>query len=303
MKNVKLAIAVTSALTALASNNVMADWENLPSTGMSVGSDISAYKLCNPTGNFGSGSGANADMHPTSISDPCAVLPTSSALPPDSSFTGASRIPVVSRTTPIVMNNSYTNNTNATLGTIREYVWRRSTAADTYQCIYGMQVEMSLSDYNLNTSYPDLFEINDLARKGWTGKTIDVAYSTVPTSAFSTYRIGRTFTSVKHGTDNSYVNQPPIGLGASPAITYTQKADLNSDWVDFTTRVIFGEVVGSSGDTYAVKLIAPSSGMQYIRTSCSGGPFATAADAIRLRQTSRVGQPPIEVEVEGVIPN
>ncbi len=299
MKNVKLAIVVTSALTALASHHVMADWENLPIGGVTVGGGTSPYILCNPTGNFGAGS----SIRPTSISDACAVLPSTDTMVPDSGYVGMERFPVVNRTTSIVMNNSYTNNTNVTLGTLREYVWRRSIAPDTYQCIYGMKVIMSLADYNLTTSYPDLFEINDLARKGWMDKTIDAAYSTVPSTAFPTYRIGRTFTSVKHGVDSSYVDQPPIGLGSSPAITITQKADLDSDWVDFTTRVIFGEVIGSSGNTYAVSQIAPASGMQYIRTSCSGGAFSIAADAIRLRQTSRVGQPAIEVEVEGVIPN
>jgi hypothetical protein len=272
MKNVKLAIAITSALTALASHHVMADWENLPIGGVSVGGGTSPYILCNTT-----------SIRPTSISDACAVLPSSDTMVPDSGYVGMERFPVVNRTTSIVMNNSYTNNTNITLGTLREYVWRRSTGEDAYECIYAMKVNMTFTDYDLNTPYQQLFEINDMARKGWASKTIDVAYSLIPVNAYPTYRIGRTFTSVKQGVD-----QPPIGLGSSPAITTTQKADLDSDWVDFTTRV---------GD------IGNASGMQYIRTSCSGGAFSTAADAIRLRQTSRVGQPAIEVEVEGVIPN
>src|SRR5690554_563191 len=120
-----------------------------------------------------------------------------------------------------------------------------------------------------------------MARKGWNGKMIDVAYSTVPSAAFSTYRIGRTFTSVKHGSGSGYVDQPPTGLGAKPAITYTQNADLDSDWVDFTTLVHVGTT--------------DASGMQYIRTSCTTEDFSTVSDAIRLRQTSRDGQPAIEI--------
>lgn len=286
MKNLKLALSVTMATLALTSSQVMADWENLPSAGVSVGSDTSPYILCNPTGNFGSGWGPSADVQPTSISDPCAVLPASDALPPDSDFVGINRIPVINATRSIVMNNGYTNNTNVVIGSLKEYVWRNSVSDI---CIYGIRVLLTYSDYNLTAPGNQFFEVNDMARRGWSGKTIDVAYSTVPTTAFSTYRIGRTFTSVKHGPDSSYINQPLIGLGSSPAITATQKSDLNEDWVDFTT------LVGPSA--------AVLSGMQYIRTNCSSGSFSTEVDAIRLRQTSRIGQPAIEVQVEGVIPN
>ena len=120
MKNLKLALAVTSALGMLASGQSMAAWINLPAAGVSVGSDTSPYLLCNPTGDFGSGSGSNAPVRPTSTASPCAVLPTSDALPPDSSFTGASRIPVVSATRPVTMNNSYTNNTNVVVGSVQK---------------------------------------------------------------------------------------------------------------------------------------------------------------------------------------
>lgn len=310
MKNVKLAIAVTSALTALASNNVMADWENLPIAGVSVGGGTSPYILCNPTGNFGSGSGPNAPVRPTSITDACAVLPSSDALPPDSSFTGASRIPVVNNTTPIIMNNSFTNNTNVQIGTLREYVWRN---ASSNICIYGMKVNLTNTDYNLNVPGTQTFEVNDMARRGWSGKTVDVAYSTVATVSSPTYRIGRTFTAVQHRPETGYVAQPLTGsslaingvnVWPTPAGRPTaaeQQANVDADWIDYTTDANFLDDDGSTSS---------ASGMQYGRTDCASATFTTANDAIRLRQTFQelngdgsTDNPFIEVEVSGVLPN
>lgn len=315
MKNLKLAIAVTSALTALASSQVIADWENLPATGVSVGSDTSPYILCNPTGKFGSGSGADTPVQPSSTADECAVIPTNDLYAPDSNFTGSSRFPIASNTANIIMNNSYTNNTNVNVGTLRDYVWRRSTGGGNYECIYGMKVTMTNTDYNLNATGPQYFEINDMARRGWSGKTIDVSYSTVPTNASPTYRAGRTFTAVQHRDEAGYVAQPITGLGSSPAINGVnvwptpagrptaaeQKADIDTDWVNFTTDVNYLDDDGSTN---------PASGMQYVRTSCLVTAPTTASDAIRLRQTFQelsgdgvTDNPFIEVQVEGYIPN
>ena len=289
MKNFKLKLVVLSTLSCLASGQAMADWENLPAAGGSVGSDTSPYILCNPTGNFGSGSGANAPVQPFSTSDKCAVIPIVDILAPDSNFSGVLQYPVTTASTPIVMNNSYTNNTDVNIGTLTEYVWRRSTVTNTYQCIYGMKITLNDHDYDSNQAGQQWFEINDMARKGWSGKSIDVAYSTVPTQASPTYRIGRTFTSVQHANTSNYIDQPLIGLGANPAISSIQNANIDPEWIDFTIQS--GYATGAA------------SGMQYIRTECSDTSFTKGAAYIRLRQTSRAGQPPIEVEVTGFIPN
>ena len=296
MKNFKLKLVVLNTLSCLASGQALADWENLPETGVSVGSNTSAYIICNPTGNFGSGSAMDADVQPTSIAEKCALVPQNDLYAPDPNYIGMDRFPKFNNVVDIVVNNTYTNNTNVTVGTLRDYVWRRSIDDTTYECIYGMKVVMNSNDYNLTLSGTQYFEINDVARKGWVGKTLDVAYSTVPTNASSTYRIGRTFTSVTHSYYAASQDQPLTGLGSSPAITSTQKADLDSNWIDFTIRtayVVYSPTWGTS----------PASGMQYIRTDCTGTDFSTTADAIRLRQTSRAGQPPIEIEVEGFLPN
>lgn len=312
MKNMTLKLAVLSTLSCLASGQAMADFENLPAAGVSVGSDTSPYILCNPTGKFGSGSGADVPVRPSSTADECAVVPTNDLFAPDSNFTGADRFPKVSNTVDIVMNNTYTNNTDVTVGILRDYVWRRSTGGSTYQCIYGMKVTMNGNDYNLTEAGTQNFEINDMARSGWSGKTIDIAYSTVPANASPTYRAGRTYTAVQHRDAAGFVDQPITGLGSSPAIngvnaapgtaptSAQQKADLDADWVDFTTDVNYKDDDGSTN---------PASGMQYIRTSCSGTNPSVVSGVISLRQTYQENSgdgitpnPFIEVEVEGYEP-
>ena len=315
MKNFKLKLVVLSTLSCLASGQAMADWENLPAAGVSVGSDTSPYILCNPTGNCGSGSGPDKPVQPTSTADKCAVVPSFEIIAPDSNFSGASQYPVATLSTPIKMNNSYTNNTDVTIGTLTEYIWRRSTGGSSYECIYGMKAVLTNADYNLNATGTQNFEINDMARKGWSGKTIDIAYSTVPTIASPTYRAGRTFTAVQHRDQAGYVAQPLTGLGSSPAINGVntwptpsgeptaaqQQADLDANWVNFTTDANYKDDDGST---------AAASGFQYVRTSCSGTSFSKASDAISLRQTFQElngdgvsDNPFIEVQVEGYLPN
>ncbi len=316
MKNVKLAIAVSSALSVLASTQAMAAWENLPAAGVSVGSDTSAYILCNPTGDFGSGSGANKPVQPTSTASPCAVIPTNELFAPDANFTGADLFPKESRTAAIYMNNTYTGGSPVDIGTLTEYIWKREIGdTDTYECIYGMKVVLKEADYNASVPGIQNFEVNDMARKGWSGKTIDVAYSTVPTVASPTYRIGRTFTAVQHRPETGYVDQPITGLGSSPAINGVnvwptpsgrptaaeQKADIDTDWANFTTDANFLDDDGST---------AAASGMQYVRAMCTVDTHDTDTDAIRLRQTFQelngdevTDNPFIEVQVEGFIPN
>lgn len=210
MKHVTLKFAILGALGCL-SGSVMADWENLPSTGVSVGSDTSPYILCNPTGIFGTGSGANATVKPTSNTDECARVVSGETKAPDPNFTGFSANPAFSATRSVTLSG-------VNVGEVKEYIWRRLVSGSDYQCIYGMKVNLFNADYNTTASGPQWFEVNDIARKGWSGKTIDVAYSTYPAVAEPTYRIGRTFTSVQYRDEAGYVAQPLTGLGSSPAI-------------------------------------------------------------------------------------
>lgn len=311
MKQATLKLAVFAALGM--SGAVVADWENLPTTGVAVGSDTSAYIMCNTTGDFGSG----IVTKPANNSAPCARVPATETTVPDSNFTGFSVNPIASATRNIDMNNIYTNFTNVTIGELREWVWRRSLGGGNYQCIYAMKVNLFDVDYNLTEPNDQHFEVNDIARGGWGSLTTDVAYSAIPANSDVVYRIGRTYMSVQHRSGiTGYVNQPLTGFGSSPSPSINgvnawgsppasptatqQKADVDQNWINFTTDVNYNDDDGS---------IFPASGMFYVRTSCTNSAPVGTANAIRLRQTfqelSGDGATEnwfIEVPVEGYLP-
>lgn len=304
MKYLTLKLAVIGTLGLVASP-VMAGWlVGLPAAGYAVTGGTTAYALCNPTGNFGSGLAVKASP---GVNDACAVFPTSEAVPPDSTYP-TTPISIASR--PVVMNNTYTGGVNKTVGTVTEYVWRKAVGS-TYECIYGAKVVNNSTDYHTSPGN-QYFEVNDIARAGFSGLNIDVAYSTVPTVSEPVYRVGRTYTAVQNRPQPGYVARPLTGSSASingvnawptPAGSPTaaqQTADLNSNWVNFTTDVNYFDDDGST---------AAASGMVYVRSACSAAAPVAVAGAIRLRQTFQelagdgaTNNNFIEVSVSGFVP-
>lgn len=187
---------------------------------------------------------------------------------------------VVSATRPITMNNVYTGFTNKTVGTLLDVVWRKSgTPAPT--CIYGTKVTLSLVDYDVNTSGAQYFDMRDIARGGYSNSgNLDVAFSTRSIMSLQPSRAGRTYTSVVA------TGLPP--LGGSSSID-TAIADVNSNWVDFTTRAI----ASTFGAAY------PVSAMVYVTAACDSSTPFVANNAIRLRQTI---PPFIQISVPGYVP-
>lgn len=303
MKYMTLKLAVLGTF-GLASAQVLATgFVNLPATGFSVTGGTSAYTPCNTSGDFGSGISSKPT---TSTNNTCAVFPALEISPPESGFSF-----IASASRPVVMNNAYTGNTDKTVATLTEYVWRKQTGSN-YECIYGAKVVNHNVDYNTGEVDDQYFEVNDLARGGFSGLPVDVAYSSIPTVADVVYRIGRTYTSVQHR-DSGYSAQPLTGLGSSPSInglnsypgtasSSQQLADLDDNWVDFTMDVNF---LDDDGSTVA------ASGLTYVKTTCSSAHPNTsvADDAIRLRQTFQelsgdgaTGNFFIEVPVAGFVP-
>lgn len=298
-------LAVITALGMLSSQVLAAGFVNIPSTGFTVSGGTSAYTLCNPSGNFGSGSGANAPVKPAPGSnDQCAVFPDDETIAPDSNYSGDYEFPIAISTEPIVMNNTYTGFTNKTVGTLTQYVWQRPVGSN-FECIFGTKIVLNNTAYN-GTKH---FEVNDVAFGGFSGLTVDAAYATVATVAEPVYRIGRAFTAVQHRA-SGYAAQPLTGLGSNPSInglnswpgtasSSQQQADIDVNWIDFTTDVNYLDDDGST---------SAASGMMYLRTSCSSSLPAATTNAIRLRQTFQEpaggggDNPFIEVPVKGILP-
>jgi hypothetical protein len=303
MKHTTLKLAVMAIFGVASQLSLATGFVNLPTTGFTVSGGTSAYTVCNATGNFGS----TAVTKPTtSANNTCAVFPASEVATPETGFTL-----VASASRSVVMNNTYTGNTNKTVGTVTEYVWRKQTGS-TYECIYGAKVVNNNTEYNTTAAGSQYFEVNDFARGGFTGLPVNVAYSTIPTVSEPVYRVGRAYTSVQHRA-SGYSSQPLTGLGSSPSINglnsfpgtasaSQQLADINTNWVNFTTDVNF---LDDDGTTSA------ASGMFYVKTTCSSAAPSTSEndEAIRLRQTFQelagdgvTANPFIEIKVRGFVP-
>lgn len=276
MKNFKVQLAVMGALGLIAVPSHAA-FVSLPSSGAS-----SAYIACNTTGDFGS---LTSIKPPT---DGC-VVSQAGANPPDPTGAGAGHALYLgsAKTRPIVVNNTYTGGVNKTIGNVQDWVWKNAAGTS---CIYGTKLTMTFTtaaDYNTATG-AQYFEVNDIARGGFAGKTITAAYSYPGSPSEVVFRVGRTYTSVQHRVGDTDI--PPNagsvvsinGLDAWPgsASAAQQQAPWHDNWVDFTTDVNARDDDGST--------TAASSWVYVKADACpalSGGVPVDTPDAIRIRQT------------------
>ncbi|CAG0996177.1 hypothetical protein MTYP_02570 [Methylophilaceae bacterium] len=272
---------------------------SLPASGFPIEGGTSAYTLCNPTGNFGVGLVIKAKP---GANDQCAVFPANEIASPLPGFK-----PLTVGVQRIVMNNALTGGRDVSVGNVTEFVWRN---AEKTECIYGVKVMTtpnSNADYNAALPGKQYFKVNDLARGGFSGLPVEVAYSSIPAVAKPLYRVGRTFTSVQYrGTAKApapgYLAQPPSTPAYSLAINgidsealsiplqAQQSASPDDNWVNFTTYITAFDEDGST---------STASGMFYVKSACSAELPAVLPDAIRLRQTVA---PFIELGVPGFVP-
>lgn len=301
-----------------------AGFVNLPATGFVVIGTKSPYILCNETGNFGS----SGSIPPSASSNNnCAVFPANKATSPIEGYS-AYATPSVRN---IVMNNAYTNNTNITVATIEERVWKKDAATGVDEsCIYGSRITVLNEDYWIAPGNPASrnLNINGFARSGFSNFTalnsIQVAYYYSSISDEVLFRAGRSFTSVQHRAslaDNEvaatgYVARPTITNGppfSSPingvsAFTFPlivptaaqQATTIDANWIEFTTDVTFLDDDGTS---------FKDSSMLYVMVTgtkacpaLEGGVPALTSDAYSFRQTGQEDAPLIEFRAAGYIP-
>jgi hypothetical protein len=311
--NMVLKAAVLGALGLVSVQAMATGLVNLPSTGFAVGSDTSPYTLCNTTSNFGSADITKIDYPSATANNTCAVFPANVNTAPEASFSL-----ITSVTRNIVLNDAtYTNGTNVTVGTVVDRVWRK---ASTNECIYGAQVTLTNTDYDLNTAGNQYLEINDFVRAGFSGRTVDAGYFIDNTSQEEVIgRIGRTNVSVQHRADPSdadgktaasgYVAQPlttptPASTPINGIEAYTdplgvptaaqQSATLDSNYVDFTIDVNYLDDDKSK---------TPKSPYMYVKTSCSSSTHTASAGALSFRQTAQEDAPWVSFSISGFVPN
>lgn len=306
MKNVKLKLAVLGTL-GMASMHVMATgFVNLPTTGFAT----SAYTLCNTTGNFGS----SITVAPTAgANNTCAVFPAAETISPIAGY-GVNPTNVInySATRAAIMNNTYTGGVDKQVGSVTEYVWRSRTTPT--ECIYGAKFVAINTDYNPSVGGSQYFEMNDFARGGFSGLTVDIAYFKFAANAEVLFRAGRTFTAVQHRASSLSSSTPGTGYLSLPGLTGStasinglnswplavptaaeQSAEVDDNWVDFTTDANFADDDGST---------KPSSSMFYVKAACPATGEPPAMDeAIRLRQTAQENTNFVEISVRGYVPS
>ena len=223
------------------------------------------------------------------------------------------------------------------IGSLLDLVFRKpaatAPATPTDMCIFGTRVgPLTNTDHDAVAAGVQLFEANDIARGGFSASgAVNVGYFIQSATASPVYRAGRTFTSVQHrayiyggGTvaqkqnnATGYLDLPAIaGLATTaingnagtvaanavaPAATAgTQQAQINSNWVDFTHDVTFGDPDGGTNNVAAVT---------YIEAPCNSDSKAVIdatwvkAGAISLRQTVQETQSGLKaIDISGYAP-
>jgi len=317
MKNVTLALAVYGAMLSISQS--YAAEVIIPETGFASSAYTNCYNdgrtTADPKGNFGSYPIAAAQYPTTSTSanSTCYVTKPSSEATLPAGKTGFTAL--AARTVTIPTTTGGTGN----IGTLVERAWRNST---TNTCIIGTRVTMINADHDSTTPGTQLFEINDIARGGFSGATGDslkvyyTIFTTPVTVSSPLFRAGRTFTSVQHRSlkydtnankalnGTNYLDLPtktsftgeingeptPITATATASTTAaTQDAAVNSNYVDLTFDAVFTDDDGSTN---------ANSAFVYIEAPCTANP-TVQPNAIRLRQTAQENTTPKSIDLSG----
>lgn len=246
------------------------------------------------------------------------------SLPNDSTppVTGYTLVVSATRTVPT------TTGGTGNIGTVTDRIWRNATNT---MCIFGTKFAAANADHDSSVAGTQYFEVNDIVRGGFgTSGPVNVGYFRQASTAVPVFRIGRTYTSVQHrpyiygpvGTlaqrqnnGNGYLDLPAIGgTGSSinglnsplppstiaPSVTIAQQeAMVNSNWVDFTTTVLFLNEEGINNI---------NSSFVYVEAPCNGDNVATInttwvkPKAISLRQTAQRDNTFKSIDISGYAP-
>jgi len=247
----------------------------------------SAYTLCNTTGEFGlkESSVLNSDANNT-----CAI--TSEKLlesPMNAPLEGFNMVGMMVRDIPMPAPYAGADDNVATL---TDTIWRNKEKTE---CIYGTHILLKpapLADGKM-------WQVNDIARGGFAGKPVEVAYFFKPEPnkdyglPETVFRVGRTFTSVKHAKGDLDLPALKAAPASNKAITNNQAAAVSDNWVNFTTDISAQDVDGTT---------RKMSSMLYIKSPCTAQDPVEQENAIRFRTTGQNGEHQLEITVPGLVP-
>ncbi len=251
-----------------------------------AGFSNSAYMLCNSSGEFGQ----QNSLAPDPALDTCSVSSKSlESSQMNAPIEGFNMVGMLVRDIPMPPPYAGSDNNVATL---TDTIWRN---ADKTECIYGTHVQLKAAPLADGSSW----EVNDVTRGGFAGLPVAVAYYYKPhadekgVNTEVIFRVGRTFTSVKHGQGDLALPPTQGAVASDKAVTSLQAAAVSENWVNFTTDLNANDPDGSS---------RPISPMMYIKTTCGADNPVERENAIRLRTTGQNGQRQLELTLPGLVP-
>lgn len=252
-----------------------AGFVSLPEEGFPLeGEGVSAYTVCNVTGEFGSDEEGSIPptFEPNGGANNACAIPSLPA--------GYKQIKNAKR--PIVLQglNKRLRPVKITVGNVTDRVWRSDAEGS---CIYGAKVKLNNVDAEQRVPGKQFFEVNDIARGGFDGLAPEAAYWFSANADEVVYRVGLTATSLVFEPEAESDAQPPI-----------EDAPIDPNWVDFSTDLNYRDDDGSS---------YRDSPWLLVKTPCAAGEMpAVVPGALKFRQMGQEGQPFVEIKVTAFAP-
>jgi hypothetical protein len=247
----------------------------------------SAYISCNPTGDYGL---SDSKKPNEADHDTCAV--SSEELLKSPTYAPIDGFRLVGVMVSDVEIPKPEGGSRPDVAVLTDAIWRNK---ENTECILGTHLQMKDAPL-ANGKY---LEVNDIARAGFAGKEISVAYfhkqphAEIGGSAEVLFRAGRTFTSVKTTPSNKQLPSIKDAPAVNTAISDKNAASFSENWVDFTTDVSFKDTDGVTRE---------HSSIFYTKYPCDAQDPVPKSGAIRLRTTGQSGLEPKEISVSGLVP-
>lgn len=247
----------------------------------------SAYIQCNPTGDYGLSA---SEMPGEANYNACAVSNEDLLKSPTYAPIDGFRLVGV-MVSDIEMPKPEAGN-RPDVAVLTDAIWRNK---ENTECILGTHLQMKDAPL-ANGKY---LEVNDIARAGFAGKEISIAYfhkqphAEIGGNTEVLFRAGRTFTSVKTTPLNTQLPSIKDAPAANIAISERNAASFSENWVDFTTDVSFKDTDGVTRE---------HSSIFYTKYPCDAQDPVPKSGAIRLRTTGQSGLGPKEISVSGLVP-